>query len=101
MVLTLYVDGFQRMGDPQQQSVRVEGQIQRHVPSYGRLGCGQEEVDGGLSGEPGASLKHRVGQLSILATHQTHKCAVMFFRAFTPCCDHGAFTQMALGTKRE
>lgn len=57
---TLYVDGFQRMGDPQQQSVRVEGQVQRHVSGYGGLRSGQEEVDGGLSGKPGASLQHKV-----------------------------------------
>lgn len=54
--------GFQRVGDPQQQSVRVEGQVQRHVPGDGGLRCGQEEVDGGLSGEPGTSLKHKLGQ---------------------------------------
>lgn len=54
------MDGFQRMGDPQQQSVRVEGQVQRHVSGYGGLRSGQEEVDGGLSGKPGASLQHKV-----------------------------------------
>lgn len=54
------MDGFQRVGDPQQQSVGVEGQVQRHVPGDGGLRCGQEEVDGGLSGQPGASLKHKL-----------------------------------------
>lgn len=58
------MDGFQRMGDPQQQSVRVEAQVQRHVPGDGGLRSGQEEVDGGLSGEPGASLKCKMGQFS-------------------------------------
>lgn len=53
------MDGFQRMGDPQQQSVRVEGQVQRHVPGNGGLRSGQEEMYRGLSGEPGASLKHK------------------------------------------
>lgn len=44
------------MGNPEQQPVRVEVQVQRHVPGDGGLRCGQEEVDGGLSGQPGASL---------------------------------------------
>lgn len=56
------MDGFQRVGDPQQQPVRVEGQVDRHVPGDGGLRCGQEEVDRGLSGEPGASLKHKLGE---------------------------------------
>lgn len=55
---TLYEDGFQRMSDPQQHSVRVEGQVQGHVSGDGGLRRGQQEVDRGLSGEPGASLKH-------------------------------------------
>lgn len=63
---TLYLDGFQRMGDPQQQSVRVEGEVHRHVPGDRWLRCGQEEVDRGLSGEPGVSLKRKLGQLGVL-----------------------------------
>lgn len=52
----MYEDGFQWMCDPQQQSVRVEGQVKRHVPGDGGLRGGEEEVDGGLSGKPGSSL---------------------------------------------
>lgn len=47
------------MGHLEEQPVGAEGQVQRHVPGDGGLGGGQEEVEGGLSGEPGATLKHR------------------------------------------
>lgn len=57
--LTLYKDGFQGMGNPQQQSVWVEVQVQRHVSGDGGLRRGHEEVDGGLSGQPGAPLKKK------------------------------------------
>lgn len=48
------------MADPQQQSARVKGQVQRHVPGDGGFRCGQQQVDGGLSGEPFASLKPKL-----------------------------------------
>lgn len=57
---TLYEDGFQWMCDPQQQSVRVEGQVKRHVPGDGGLGGGKEEMDRGLLWKPGAFLQHKV-----------------------------------------
>lgn len=50
------------MGNPQQKSARVEVQVQRHVPGDGGLRRGQEEVDGGLSGQPGASLTKELRQ---------------------------------------
>lgn len=94
------MDGFQRMVDLEQQSVRVEGQVQRHVPCYGRLGSGQEEVDGGLSGEPGASLKNRMWELLILAPRQTHKCAMIHILQHVMIC-HTRNTQMPCGAKKE
>lgn len=61
--LTLNQDGFQRMSDPQKQSVRAEVHVQRHVPEDGGLGSGQEKVEGGLSGQPAAPLKKEMPKL--------------------------------------
>lgn len=55
-VSTLYLDGFQWMGDSEQNSVRVDDQVDRHIPGNGRLRGGKQEVNGGVSWEPGTFL---------------------------------------------
>lgn len=81
---TLYVEGFQRMGDLQQQSVRAEGQVQGHVPGYWRLRSGQKEVDIGFPGDPGASLKHRETALDVWSHNVSSQTALR------PCCSQWA-----------